>query len=115
MSESLVHPLSETAQVGGDTGGAEGATLQRRVAPGLIVRRIEREVVGGEEVIVGHVEDAVVAVQIARHEKNLHRVAGQVAETELPNLTHDAVIVEIPKVVGDDGIGQRCLRFFFAT
>ena len=112
MVEHFVNPLAEAAEIGGDTGSVECAAFEWRVTPGFVVRGIESQVVGGEQIIIGKVEDAIVTFEVARDEDDLHFVGGEVLQSDFPNLTHDAVLVEVPKFVSNDGIGKWCVVVF---
>ena len=80
MPQLCINPLPETAKIGGDARGFEGNAFQRCVAPRLIIRRIERKVVGGEHIVVVLVENTVVAVQIAGNKQHLHGVLAAIVQ-----------------------------------
>ena len=115
ITEHIVNPLTEAREVGCDTGSLECTTFKGSVAPGFVVRGIEAEVVGGEEVVVGHIEDAVSAFQIARHENYLYGIVFCVPKSELLNEAEDAVFVEIVKIVGNHGRMESAFRLVGAV
>ena len=69
-----VCPYSESCKVCSDTRHFECNRLKWGIAPWLIVLRIDRQVFADDDIVVCHVEDTVVACQVAWYEHNLHFV-----------------------------------------
>ena len=72
VTEHRVGPQSESSQVGSDTRHLKGYCLKWGVPPGLVVRWIDAQVVAQHHIVVGHVHDTIITVQIARQENHLH-------------------------------------------
>ena len=73
-SLDAVSPKTETCKVGSDAWHLEGYRLERGIAPRLVVRRIDGEVLGYESLVIEHVEQTVVAIKIAWCEDELNLV-----------------------------------------
>ena len=68
----LCRPRSETGEGGRDSRYVEGAGLQRRVTPWLVVRREDRHIHTDEQVVVGLAEKRVVPVEVIGHKDHTH-------------------------------------------
>ena len=115
VSQHFVYPLSEAGEVGGDAGCAECAALQRRVAPGFVVGGVDAQVVGRQEIVVGHIEYAIVSVQIAGDEQDFDRVACSGSQPQMPHHAEDAVLVHIVKRMRYVGVRQWFFKGFFPS
>ena len=73
-------PDSEAGEAGGEGRYGKGEALERRIAPRLVVGWEYGSVKTYEQVVVAHIEYAVRAVQIRRHEIYFHFVAGGIAQ-----------------------------------
>ena len=111
-AEHLIYPLAETRKIGRDAGRLEGAGFERRVTPRLVVGRIYGKVVGRKQVVVRQVEDAVIAFEVARHKHSLHLAALFVRQSERLHRAKYAVLVEVVKVVRNDGQIERLCCLF---
>ena len=67
---------------------------------------IAREVKTREQVIVGHVQDAVVAIEIAGNINHLHWLIVTIAEPQVVHFAVDGIAILIVNGVGDDGVEQ---------
>ena len=76
----LLDELAEARDIGSQGRDTQGHALQGRIAPRLIIGREHREIEGGQELGVGHVEDAVAAIKVSGDEHHLHLVVGIVLQ-----------------------------------
>ena len=105
-----VGPKSETGQVGRDAGHMERHRLRWRVAPRLVVGGEHRQILTNQQVVVLLVEDAVAAIQIARHEDDLHPVFRTVVHVEPVHLTQHLVVVLLVQHMRDARVANRTNR-----
>ena len=111
----LVSPQAETCQIGGDARHLESHSLQRRIAPRLVVGRIDAEVVAQHDIVVGHVQDAVLTIKIARQEDNLHVLVLAVVHIVVFQHAQHIVVIHIVQPVSNHGHFQgRIVRLVFA-
>ena len=59
-----IHPQAESGEGRGQCRHTECQTFERRISPRLVIRREQCQVQTDEQVIVLHIEDTVIAVQI---------------------------------------------------
>ena len=95
----VADPESETGQARGQGRDPERQRLERGVAPGLVVGREEGQVHADEQVVVLHVEDAVVAIEVGRDEVDLHAAAHGIDQAEFAEAAGHLVILGISQVV----------------
>ena len=98
------HPCAETGKGCCESGDAESQGLQRSIAPGLIVRREQRQVHAAKEVVVGHIEHTVVSVKVGRDEIHLHLVSNGVCEAHLTEAARNGVVFGILEIVRHLGL-----------
>ena len=104
------HPLAKAGQVGGNGGDAHRHALERGVSPRLIIGWEYRQVEASEQVIIWHVKDAVVAIEVGRHINHLHLVVGLIPESQIVHLAIDGITALVVDGVGDDGVEEpHCL------
>ncbi len=96
MVRLLGHPHAEAREGRRDGRHAEGHRFQRGVSPRLVVRSEDRQVHACEQVVVGHVEYAVVAREIGRHEEHFDARRGGREYAALDALTYG-----VPRLVLD--------------
>ena len=101
------HPKAEAGEARGEGGHPEREGLQRSIAPRLVVGREQGEVQAAKQVVIRHVEHAVVAVQVGRDEIHLHLVADPVHESGFPEAAGDGVVFGVHQVVRDLGLVLR--------
>ena len=82
----------------------EGYALERSVSPRLIVRGVYRQVVARQQVVVGKVENAVVAIEVAGHEDYLHTALGSIVEPDGTHHREGLVVIHVVEFVGDDRV-----------
>ncbi|OPY08051.1 MAG: hypothetical protein A4E67_01070 [Syntrophaceae bacterium PtaB.Bin038] len=99
------HPGAEARLVDGHGGHGVGGALVGRVAPGLVVRREHPQVAARKEVVVGHVEQAVVPVQAGGVEDDADAVLGAVLEAQAAAGLEDRVRGLVAQAVRRDGDG----------
>ena len=90
---AFLHPLSESGQTCGYCWHAHGNTLERCVAPRLVVRREGRQIEAAQKVVVRHIENAVVAVQVNRNQHHVHLLPLIVSQLQLVSLVHYGVVI----------------------
>ncbi|OPY91999.1 MAG: hypothetical protein A4E73_01573 [Syntrophaceae bacterium PtaU1.Bin231] len=103
LAEPVLHPQAEARLIGGDRGQGIGGALQRRVAPRLVVGREDGEVAAGEGLVVGHVQEAVMAVEVGRDEDDVDPVLNAVFQTQAIAGLQDRVRRLVVETVGGDG------------
>ena len=80
----------------------EGYALERSIPPRLIVRGVYGQVVARQQVVVGKIEDPVVAIEVAGHEDYLHTALGSVVEPDGTHHREGLVVIHVVEFVGDD-------------
>ena len=98
------HPCAETGKGCCESGDAESQGLQRSIAPGLVVRREQRQVHAAKEVVVRHIEHAVISVKVGRDEIHLHLVSNGVCEAHLTEAARNGVVFGVLEIVGHLGL-----------
>ncbi len=106
LGEMLLHPGTEAGQRRGDGRDAERDALQRRVTPRLVIGREHREVEADEQVVIFHIEDAVLAVQIDRRIDDLDILFRRVVQPVAAQCVEDGVVVRVVEDVGDEAVGH---------
>ena len=117
------HPLAESRKACGHCGHANSDAFKRCVAPRLVVRREGRQIETAQQVVVRHIEDAVVAVQIDRNQHHIHLLSLIVSQLQLMGFVHHGVVVvgvervRCDALVGyaDIAVGQTVLQAFART
>ena len=94
-----VDPLAKSRQRRGDGGHAERKAFERRVAPRLVIRRKHREVEPHQQVVVGRIEYAVVAVQVRGHKKQLHLILWRVIKLMMPAAMEYRIVFAVIQVM----------------
>ncbi len=103
MRGLLLDPEAEAGQRRGDRRHGEGHRLERRVAPRLVVGGVDRDVHAHQQFVVVLVEDAVVAVQVGRHEDHLDLRVGR-GEDRTVERAHDRVAVPVLEQMGREAV-----------
>ena len=104
------HPLAESCEGSGEGRNLEREGLQRSVTPRFIVGREEGEVHTVEQVIIRHIQDSVVAVEIGRNEIHLDLALRTIVQSDLTKTTCDIVVLRVHQHVG----GHRAVVGLFA-
>ncbi len=102
----LLRPEAEAGLIGRDRGHGVGGAFQRGVAPGFVVGGEDPEIASGQGLVVGHIDQAVVAVQIGRDEDDLDPVLGEVPEAEAVAGLQDGIGGLVVQAVGGDWRGS---------
>ena len=105
-----VGPQSETSEVGCDTWHLECYSLQRSIAPRLIVRRIDTQVIAQYQIVICHIEDAVIASKIARQEDQFHLVLLLVPHIVVFQHAQHVVMTHVVEPVSNHRHLQRCVE-----
>ena len=98
----LARPHAETGEVRGQGGHGPGRAFLRSVAPGLVPGGEKAHVAGRNDVLVGHVEEAVVAVQHGGHKDDLDAFVAGIVQAQAAAGVDDGVLRGVPGVVGAD-------------
>ena len=106
-----ISPEAETGKIGGDTRHLKGNGLQRRVTPRFVIGRIDAEILAQDKVVVGHVEDAIVAGKVTWQEDELHLVFCTVVHIEELQHAEHVVVGHVMKPMGNLGHGERSVVF----
>ena len=107
LAGPLLRPEAETGLIGRDRRHGVGRAFERGVAPGFVVGGEDPEVASGEGLVVGHIDESVVAVEIGRDEDDLNRVLGKILETEALAGLDDGIEALVLQPVGGDGRIRR--------
>ena len=94
------NPQTNACQGRGEGGNPEGKSLQRGIAPRLIIGREQRQVHAAEKVVVGHVEDAVVPVKVRRDKVDFNLVSKGINQSGFPESAGYGVILRVLQVMG---------------
>ena len=103
-----VGPPAEAGEVGGDRGHADRERFLRRVAPRLVVGRVDAEVGGGEHGLVLAPQQVVVRAQVGRDLHDLDAAAGRVVEAQPRAVRVHRVVLLVEEVVRAQA--QRAVR-----
>ena len=99
LAFEALNPHTETCQRGGDGRNRESNALQRSVAPRLVVRCEYGCIHTYQQLVVVLIEDAVVTVQVAGHEDNLH--LGILCEQYAAiHCTYNGIPILVSQIVG---------------
>ena len=79
----LLAPNTIATQASGDSRHMERHTLEWSVAPWFVVAWEDGQVKTDEQVVVGQVEYAIVAVEVGRHEDDMHIADGEILAVEV--------------------------------
>ena len=104
----FLSPQAEARQRRRDRRHAIAHTLQRRIAPGLVVAGVDGQVHTHEEVVVALVKDTVEPIEVARHEDDLHTAVGAV-EATMTDVADGAVMLGIVEPVAEHRVLQGAL------
>ena len=104
----FLSPQAEARQRRRDRRHAIAHTLQRRIAPGLVVAGVDGQVHTHEEVVVALVEDTVEPIEVAGHEDDLHTAVGAV-EATMTDVADGTVMLGIVQPVAEHGVLQGAL------
>ena len=104
----FLSPQAEARQRRRDRRHAIAHTLQRRIAPGLVVAGVDGQVHTHEEVVVALIEDTVEPIEIAGHEDDLHTAVGAV-EATVTDVADGTVMLGIVEPVAEHGVLQGAL------
>ena len=104
----FLSPQAEARQRRRDRRYAVAHTLQRCIAPGLVVAGIDSKVHTHEEVVVALVKDTVEPIEVAGHEDDLH-TAVRAVEATMTDVAHSAVMLGIVQPVAEHRVLQGAL------
>ena len=102
LARHLLCPETEAGLIGRDRRNGVGRTFQGGIAPGFVVGGKDPEIASGQGFVVGHIDQAVVAVQIGRDEDDLDPVLREVLESETVAGLQDGIGRLIVEAVGGD-------------
>ena len=114
MAEHLVGPETKACQIGGDTRNLEGNSLKGRIAPRLIIGRIDTEVVAQDDIIVSHIDNAILAVKVARQENDLDMIVLAVVHVVVLHHAQHIIMAHVVKPVRDLRHVQRRVESLLA-
>ena len=106
ITEAIKYPLAKAGQISCNGRNAKGSTLERSVTPWFIVGWEYSCIKARQQVIVSHVEDAIVTVQVARHVNDGHFFLRLVVETQSIDTVIDGITVLVVEVMCDDRVEQ---------
>ena len=95
LGEMFLHPRAETCQGGRNGRDAKRDTLQRCITPWFIIRWENGKVEANQQVIIFHVEDAILAVKIDGREDNLEILFRLVMQPIVVQFIENRVIIWI--------------------
>ena len=104
----FLSPQAEARQRRRDRRHAIAHTLQRRIAPGLVVAGVDGQVHTHEEVVVALVKDTVEPIEVAGHEDDLHTAVGAV-EATMTDVADGTVMLGIVEPVAEHRVLQGAL------
>ena len=92
-----VDPLTEASEVCGNTWHLKCHCLKRSISPWLIIRRIDAKVVAKHYVVIGHIQDAVLAVKVTRQEDEFHIILLAVVHVVVLHHSEHVVVAHLMK------------------
>ncbi len=110
----MLNPEPETGLVGGYRRYGIGHAFQGGVAPGFIVGRKNAQITSGEGLIIGHIDQAVIAVEIGRKKDDVDSVRRQIFESQaITGLQNRIGRLVLKPVRGNGGIPRLPLAVIF--
>ena len=105
----LSRPHAEAREIRGQGGHGPGRAFLRGVAPGFVPGGEKAHVAGRNDILVGHVQEAVVAVQHGRHKDDLDAPVASVVQAQTAAGVDDGILRGVPGVMGaDEGLAIVC-------
>ena len=99
------HPQTKAGKVGGDGGDGVGGAFLRCIAPGFIPGGEHAQIAGGQHLVITHVQEAVLAVELGRVEDDLHMVLRSVVQAQTLAGVEDGVIGLVVDMMAADPEG----------
>ena len=114
LTVNAIGPKTEASKISSNARHLEGDGLKRRIAPRLVIRRIDAQVVTQHHIVIGKIYDTIVAVEIARQENHLHLLVLTIVHIVVFHHAQHVVVTHIVEPMRNLGHVQRRIIFFSA-
>ena len=91
----MLCPNAKPCQIGSNARYGESHSFERRVTPRLVIRGVNAEIVTKDEVVIRHIEDTIVAVEVARNKNYLYLILLIVRKIQRTHHRQGLVLVHV--------------------